>query len=58
MITESLIETIITASITGAGLIFVACSIIIPFSDKIKKFREVKIKDARKKLKKDNLLPN
>jgi len=48
MITDNLISTIITASITGAGLIFVAYSILVPFCEKLKKFKSKKVSDARK----------
>jgi len=51
MVTDQLINTIITSSIAGAGLIFASYSIIISFSDRIKKFKEDRVKEARKKIK-------
>lgn len=51
MISDQLINTIITSSIAGAGLIFASYSIIISFSDRIKQFKEGRIKEARNKIK-------
>ena len=50
MISESLINTIVTSSITGAGLIFVAYNVLIPFCEKLREFRLKKIDEMLKKI--------
>lgn len=51
MINELLANTIITSSITGAGLVFVAYNLLIPFYKQLKEFRDEKIEEARKSIK-------
>ena len=50
MLDNNAILILIQAGITGAGLIFAAYGIIISFSEKLKEFREKRIKESRDKL--------
>ncbi len=46
MINESLINTIITSSVSGAGLVFVAYSLLAAFYDQLKSFKDKKLKKS------------
>lgn len=52
MISEILINTIIQAATAGAGLIFAAYGIIIASSDKLKEFKQNRIREIRKNVNK------